>query len=78
MSHFLSHGGSVKFISFASASFQQQTSQRRGRIDAAENRPSVCIETHILRKQTVIQRGLAYILWGHEIQTDDVDDYLDT
>lgn len=47
-----------------------------GQIDVGLNRPSMCIETHILSKQTVIQscrRVLAYISWEREIQTDDVD-----
>lgn len=47
-----------------------------GQISPGENRPPMCIETHILNKQTVIQscRGvLAYICWEREIQTDDVD-----
>lgn len=45
-------------------------------IAVGENWPSMCIETHILSKQTVIQscwRVLAYICWECEIQTDDVD-----
>lgn len=40
------------------------------------NRPSMCIDTHILSKQTIIQssRGvLAYICVELEIQADDID-----
>lgn len=45
-------------------------------IAVGENWPSMCIETHILSKQTVIQScwGVpAYICWVREIQTDDAD-----
>lgn len=48
-------------------------------IAVGENWPSMCTETHILSKQTVIQsfwRVLAYICWECEIQTDDVDGVL--
>lgn len=48
-------------------------------IAVGENWASMCIETHILSKQTVIQsccRALAYICWEREIQTDDVDGIL--
>lgn len=48
-------------------------------IAVGENWPSMCIETHILSKQTVSQscrRVLAYICWEREIQTDDVDGIL--
>lgn len=48
-------------------------------IAVGENWPSMCTDTHILSKQTVIQscwRTLAYIYWEHEIQTDDVDGIL--
>lgn len=48
-------------------------------IALGQNWASMCTETHILSKQTVIQICcwvLAYICWEHEIQTDDVDGIL--
>lgn len=48
-------------------------------IALGENWPSMCIETHILSKQTVIQscRGvLAYICRDRGIQTADLDGIL--
>lgn len=48
-------------------------------IAVGENWPSMCIKTHFLSKQTVIQScgGVpSYICWECGIQTDDVDGIL--
>lgn len=76
---FLSHGGSVKIYQFCISLLTTTDFTMSRQIAVGESWPSMCIETHILSKQTVIQsywRVLAYICWDREIQTDDVDGIL--